>query len=147
MNCSVLQGDPPRNATAAWPKRMFQCIPLRLRRESIDRVEPINISITQLDGASVRRAKLGGRLRQGAKHHLQIEGRAADDLENVGGRRLLLQRFGEIVGALTQFVEQWGVLDGDDGLSGESLLKLDLLVRKRPNLFAIDATHADKRIL
>ena len=56
-----------------------------------------------------------GRLDQRIEHRLQIEGRAADDLEHVGGGGLLLQRL-EIVGALAQLVEQARVLDGDDGL-------------------------------
>ena len=55
---------------------------------------------------------------------LQIEGRAADDLEHVGGGGLLLERF-------TQLVEQARVLDGDDGLSGEVLDQLDLLIGER----------------
>ena len=37
------------------------------------------------------------------------------------GRGLLLQRLGEIVGALAQLVEQPRVLDGDHGLGGEVL--------------------------
>ena len=36
--------------------------------------------------------------------------------------------FGEIVGTLAQLVEQPRVLDGDDGLGGEVLDQLDLLV-------------------
>ena len=32
---------------------------------------------------------------------------------------LLLQRLGQIVGALAQFIEQPRVLDGDNGLGGE----------------------------
>ena len=44
------------------------------------------------------------------------------------GRRLLLQRLGEIVGALAQFVEQPRVLDGDDRLRGEVRDQFDLLV-------------------
>ena len=55
------------------------------------------------------------------------------------GRGLLLQRFGEIVGALAQFVEQPRVLDGDDGLRGEVLHQRDLLVGERPHLLAVDA--------
>ena len=55
-----------------------------------------------------------GRLHQRVEHRLQIEGRAADDLEHVGGGGLLLQQ-------LAQLVEQAGVLDGDDGLVGEIL--------------------------
>src|SRR5262249_1131852 len=51
------------------------------------------------------------RLDERIEHCLQIERRAADDLEHVGGCSLLLQRF-------AQLVEQTRVLDGDDGLGG-----------------------------
>src|SRR5262249_55032290 len=44
------------------------------------------------------------RLDQRVEHGLQIEGRAADDLEHVGGGGLLLQRFAEIVSTLAQLV-------------------------------------------
>ena len=81
-------------------------------------------------------------LQHGLEHGLQIERRAADDLEHVGGRGLLLQR--SVIGALAQFVEQPRVLDGDDGLGGEVLQQLDLLVGERPHLLAVDAEHADK---
>ena len=71
---------------------------------------------------------------------LQIEGRAADDLEHVGGGGLLLQRF-------AQFVEQPRVLDGDDGLRGEVLYQLDLLVGERTHLLAIDDDGADQLVV
>ena len=77
---------------------------------------------------------------QRLQHDLQIEGRAADDLEHVGGGGLLLQR-------LAQLVEQAGVLDGDDGLGGEVRDQLDLLVGERPHLLAIDGDHADQLAL
>ena len=64
---------------------------------------------------------------QRVEHGLQIEGRATDDLEHVGGGGLLLQRF-------AQLVEQPGVLDGDDGLGGEIGHQLDLLVGERADL-------------
>ena len=84
-------------------------------------------------------AKLGianaGRVRQhGLEHGLQLARRAADDLEHLRRRGLLLQRFAEIVGALAQLVEQPGVLDGDDGLGGEVLHQLDLLVGEGAHL-------------
>ena len=56
---------------------------------------------------------------QRIEHGLQIERRAADDLEHVGGGGLLLQRFGQIVGALLHLVEQPHVLDRDHRLVGE----------------------------
>ena len=65
-------------------------------------------------------------LDQRIEHGLQIEGRAADDLEHVGGGGLLLQRF-------AQLVEQPRVLDGDDGLVGEGGDQLDLLVGEGPH--------------
>ena len=64
-------------------------------------------------------------------------------LQHLAGRGLLLQRLGQIVGALAQFVEQPRVLDGDDGLGGEVLHQLDLLVGERPHLLAIDDDGAD----
>jgi hypothetical protein len=45
---------------------------------------------------------------------LQIEGRAADQLEHIGRGGLLLQR-------LAQLVEQAGIFNGDDCLGGEVL--------------------------
>ena len=57
---------------------------------------------------------LSGRFNECLQHCLQIERRAADDLEDVGGGGLLLQGF-------TQFAEQTRALDGDDGLCGEVL--------------------------
>ena len=60
----------------------------------------------------VRLAQPRRRFDQRIEHRLQIEGRAADDLEHVGGGGLLLQRF-------AQLVEQPRVLDGDDGLAAK----------------------------
>ena len=51
-------------------------------------------------------------LRHAVEHRLQVEGRAADHLEHVGGGGLLLQRF-------AQLVEQPRVLDGDDALTAK----------------------------
>ena len=82
---------------------------------------------------------------QRVEHRLQIEGRAADDLEHVGGRGLLLQRFADRC-SLAQF-EQPRVLDGDDGLGGEVLNQLDLLVGERADLLAVDGDRADELIV
>ena len=70
-----------------------------------------------------------------------------DDAQHLRCRRLLLQRFAEIVGALAQFVEQPRILDGDDGLGGEVLHQRDLLVGERPDLLAVDDNGADELII
>ena len=68
------------------------------------------------------------------EHRLQVARRAGDDLQHLAGRGLLLQRLGQIIGALAQLVEQPRVLDGDHRLGGEVLHQLDLLVGEWPHL-------------
>ena len=50
------------------------------------------IAVAPHDAALVGLAEPRRRLPQGVEHGLQVECRAADDLEHVGRRRLLLQR-------------------------------------------------------
>src|SRR4029077_14804468 len=57
-------------------------------------------------------AQLDRAFGHGLEHRLQVEGGAAYDLEHVGGRGLLQQRF-------AQFIEQTGVLDRNYRLVGE----------------------------
>ncbi len=71
------------------------------------------------------------RLERGLEHRLQIEGRAADDLEHIGGGGLLLQRFGQLARARLHLVEQPHVLDRNHRLVGEGGDQLDLLVGER----------------
>ena len=73
-------------------------------------------------------------LDQGVEHRLQVDGRAADDLKNLAGRRLLLQRFGDFGVARLKLLEQPHVLDSDHGLVGEGPQQLDLLLRERAHL-------------
>ena len=46
----------------------------------------------------------------------------------------MLQRLAQFCVALLQFLEQPHVFDGDDGLIGEGLEKLDLLIRETDGL-------------
>src|SRR6516165_6276619 len=85
-------------------------------------------------------AESNGRLDQSAKHHLEVERRAADNLEHIGGRGLLLQGF-------AQLVEQPRVLDGDNGLVGKVLDQRNLLVSERANFLAINGNHTDQSVL
>ena len=82
------------------------------------------------------------------EHRLQLARRAGDDL--AAPREVAVccsSDFGEIVGALAQFVEQPRVLDGDDGLGGEVLHQLDLLVGERAHLLAVDGDGADQLVV
>ena len=73
-----------------------------------------------------------------SKYRSEIARRTADDLEHSRSCGLLLQCLGKIVSALAQFVEQPGVLDGDDCLRGESFNQFDLLIREWANLLAVN---------
>src|SRR5262245_30335891 len=66
------------------------------------------------DRGAVRVAEPGCRFQKRLQDGLQIERRATNELEHIGGGGLLLQRLAELV-------EQAGVLDGDDGLVGGGL--------------------------
>ena len=68
-----------------------------------------------INPANPRRA-----LDDGVEYRLHVRRRAADDAEHLGRRRLMLQRLAQFRVALAEFLEQPHVLDGDDGLIGES---------------------------
>ena len=66
---------------------------LELWRKPVDRNEVNTIASCTTNCCLIRLTQFGCRLDQRVEHCLKIEGRAADDLEHVGGRGLLLQRF------------------------------------------------------
>jgi hypothetical protein len=58
-------------------------------------------------------ADANGLLQHGCKHWLKVARRAADNLQHLRRRCLLLQRFGKFARALLLGLEQPHVLDGD----------------------------------
>ena len=70
--------------------------------------------------------KLGGGFYERLQHRLEVECRAADDLEHIGSGGLLLEQFAKLV-------EQAHVLDCDDGLGSKILQQFDLFVGKGRN--------------
>ena len=92
-------------------------------------------------------AQQRGRPGERVEHRVQVEGRATDHLEHIGGRGLLLQGVGELARALLLGLEQTYVFDGDHGLVGESGHQLDLLVGERQRLLAGQNNDADSHTL
>ena len=84
---------------------MIARIFFRLGREAVIGGQPVDVAVLLEDDALVGGAQPGRRRDQRIEHGLQVEGRAADDLEHVGGGGLLLQRFGQVFGALLHLVE------------------------------------------
>src|SRR5439155_4768629 len=70
-------------------------------------------------------------LDDGAEHRLEVEARAADDIEHIAGRGLVFERLLKVTFARLLGLQQSRVLDGDDGLVGEGLQKFDVAIRKR----------------
>src|SRR5262249_3821002 len=77
------------------------------------------------------------------EHRLQIAERAAYNPKYIGGSRLLVQRLSQVICALSQLVEQPGILDGDDCLSGEILYQRDLLLSEGAGFLAGNPERTD----
>jgi hypothetical protein len=82
-------------------------------------------------GFTQPRCRLGQRI----KHRLQVERRATDHLQHIGGGGLLLERF-------AQLAEQAGVLDRNYGLRSEVLDQLDLLVSEETNFLSLNGYNS-----
>src|ERR1700730_16498194 len=90
------------------------------------------VSVVTKDQSMRRAAETGCGLDKRVEHGPQVECRAADDLEHIGGGCLLLQGF-------AQLVEQAGVLHCDPGLPGEVFDGRVLFVVERASLLTKDA--------
>src|SRR5712672_132088 len=99
------------------------------------------------DDGLVGLAKPGRRFDQRLQYGLQVESRAADSLQHIGCRGLLLQRFGQIVRTLVQFLKQAGVLNSYDGLSSKVRDQLDLLVGEGRDFLWENADRTDQLAL
>src|SRR6266403_5448814 len=137
------QCSPGRRASLGFDRNIFDIL-LEFSRKPIGlgAVEG-PIFFTSNEGL-VGIAEPRSRFNKGLQDCRQIESRAADDFQHIGGRGLLLQRLRQILRTFVQFTEQPRVLDGDNGLPGEIAQQLDLLVGERADLLSIGRDHADE---
>src|SRR5215475_15756613 len=96
MNDSAVKHDAPRYSPAIQSSRVMGYKIGVLTRDSVACFEVVSFALRSAYDHRVRLAQLGRRLDQRVKYSLQIEGRAADHLEHVGGGGLLLQRFAQL---------------------------------------------------
>src|SRR5262249_40471066 len=104
MNGMTFQEDPRHDGSASWHNRQAFYSFAMFRRQPVARCPVVGSAFLADDGSYVCLAKPSGRFGQRVEDCLQIEGRAADHFEHIGGSSLLLKRF-------TQLVEQPCVLD------------------------------------
>ena len=83
------------------------------------------------------------RLHQRVENRLEIDGRAADDLEYVGGGGLLLQRLREVARLRLHLLKQTDIADGDHRLIGKSLQQGNLLFAERIHFSATEQNRSD----
>jgi hypothetical protein len=84
---------------------------------------PKRAVLQQKQVPELRFANPHGVCQQSIENRLKLTGRTADNLQNVGGGGLLLERF-------AQLVKQPRILDGDYGLVSKIAHQLDLLFRE-----------------
>src|SRR5437016_85196 len=106
MNCLAFERRSADGTSAPRLDWMTLVKFLEFARKAVLRDAPIGRARTAKYDTLFGIAQAACRFDQRIEHGLQIEGRATDDFEHVGGRGLLLQRF-------AQLVEQPCVLDGD----------------------------------
>ena len=138
-DCSAFNDRPSENRSAIRLRRVaLEMLALR-GREAVGCGDRVGVARMPTDTGLIRLAQPRRRFDERIEYGLQVEGRAADHLEHVGGGGLLCQRF-------AQLTEQSRILDRDDGLGGEVRDKLDLLVGEPPGLLTIDGENADQLI-
>src|SRR5262245_65255859 len=109
----------------------------------------MNVSLTHASTyvTHIRNAQASRGLRDGIKHGLKIELGSADRAEHLADRSLIFQRFRKFPRARLHLLEQPRVLYGDDGLVGEGLHQLDLLIGEWSYLLTVDGQSANEAIL
>ena len=90
-------------------------------------------AIVAPDGAVERAAQPHRVADDGVEDRLRVGRRARDDLQDLAGGRLLLERFGQGTVARLELGEEADVLEGDDGLVGEGLEQGHLPVGEWPH--------------
>src|SRR6516165_3734927 len=108
------------------------------------RTEHNYVAVAEKDPRVQRFAQTGGIRDDRVQNRLKIARRFADDAQHLCGSGLLLKRLGERSRARLYLVEQPHVLDSDDGLVGEGLDQLDLLVGERLYGIARESDHPDR---
>src|SRR5712692_4519772 len=101
-------------------------------------------TIVAVYAAESRAAQTYSALHDDIEYRLDVGGGARDNPQDLGGRRLLLERHGQLAVARLQFLKEADVLDRDDGLVGEGLDEVHLGCGEPADLPAIDRQCAEE---
>jgi len=90
LYCPVLNSYAPDHRAVSWPNPATVCPLSKLRRCIVISGKEVPLTVRSKDEPLLGGAKLRRVLDQSFENGSEVEGRAADDLEHVGGRGLLL---------------------------------------------------------
>src|SRR6266481_8673270 len=96
------------------------------------------LAVVKENGAVQTIAQANRALNDRIENRLHIVRRARNDSQDLAGGGLPAERLCQVAVAGLQLLEQAHVLDGDDGLVGESLKEGDLLIGEGPKLGSVD---------
>src|SRR5215831_2683650 len=137
QQCATHRGSPPRADWRACPELQATW------RGIVNSGGTATVAIVAENHAVLGTANAHGILQQRLKDALEVEHGSADGLEYLGRGSLLPQRFTQFLGARLHLVEQAHVLDRDQRLVGESGDELDLPVRERLDVIALETDDGD----
>ena len=137
MDDMAFKRGPPGHRRAVGGKRL--ALNERVERRCIGKGchHSVSIALAGCHPGSLRIAQPCGGFEQCRQHRLQIERRAADDLQHVAGRRLVFQQFLKVARAGLQ-TRNTRVLHRDHRLLRKVLQQFDLLVGERPDFRAVE---------
>ena len=144
MDRAPLERDTPRAASTSCEDGIRLLERPQVRRQVVGGHEPHHLAVEPKDQRVLGFAQPDRVLGQRFEHWLQVEGGPPDHLEQLAGRRLLLEGHPQLAVARLQLFEQADILDGDHGLVGEGPEHLDVAGGERSRLAPLDDDGADR---
>src|SRR6185295_12592511 len=135
MDRSPFECHPPDDGVPTDGNRITVDVVAMLGRGAMVGDAVVHVTVAPENETLVRSAESSCALDERVQDRLEIERRAADDLENIGSGSLLFQRLGEGLIAHFKLLEQPDVLDGDDCLVSKGSEQFNELMRERCRIF------------
>jgi hypothetical protein len=133
----AFEGRSCREGSAPEPNRLPPPQLDMLGRATVARRPLEQLPVEPIDVAVLGTAQPDRTLDQGLQDRLDVEGGAANQLQDVAGGRLLFQSLVQVPVSRLELREQPHVLDRDGRLVGEGRDQLDVLVREGPDLIPL----------
>jgi hypothetical protein len=137
---ATLHCDPSDQSAAVGSQGIRAYERLRFVRKAARRDQVIVVVAPAVHSRIVGTTEPDDRFYQRIKHRLEVDSGAADNLEYVCSRGLLLKGF-------PQFREQPCILDSDHRLLREVAEQFDLLIVEQPDLLPIDGDDTDHLVI